>query len=418
MVVAVWGLGLFFVGIADTESEAILSWRFAHLGGFFVGPTFYHLVSVFCGSKRKTLLYLGYLQASIFSAIGLGTELVFNKTRYTYGLYYNDISPLYVTGFSIYLAFVTLSYFTLIKYFLRTQGYKHKQTLYIMLGFSFGFIGATSAFLPMFKIDLIYPFGNFGITIYCIITTYSILRHRLMDIHVVLKKSLVYSLSASFLSGIFVVLVLIMTKYLSDYVGITSFLITITAALIIAILFTPLKNKIQFLVDKFFYRSSYSCYSIVQKISRELASTIELSRTYGIIVDTIFETLKLKSTYLLFAGKEFFEVAYFSLAEDATSCEDNSSIPSIVTGDMKNEFGKIAQFNSLNRDSGLIRLSMKENILIREELQIFADDQKAKNIAEEFALYNGEVAVPILLEGELMYHSKSVCHCLKECQTL
>jgi GAF domain-containing protein len=403
MVVAVWGLGLFFVGIADTESEAILSWKLAHLGGFFVGPTFYHLVSVFCGSRRKTLLYLGYLQASIFATIGLGTELVFNKTRYVYGLYYNDITPLYVTGVSIYLFFVILSYFTLLKYFLRTQGFKHKQALYIILGFSFGFIGATSAFLPMFKIDTIYPFGNFGITIYCIITTYSILRHRLMDIHVVLKKSLVYSLSASFLSGIFVVLVLTMTKYLSDYMGITSFLITVISALVIAILFAPLKIKIQFLVDKLFYKSSYSCYSTVQKISRELASTIELRSTYKTIVDTIFETLKLKSTYLLFAGKEFFEVAYLRVAKDATACKDNGSTPSIVSGDMKNEFGKTAQLNLLNRDSGLVRLSIKETILIKGELQIVTDHQKAKNIAEEFTLYNGEVAVPILLEDELMF---------------
>lgn len=403
MVVAVWGLGLFLVGIADTESEAILSWKLANLGGFFVGPVFYHLVSVFCDSRHKPLLYLGYLQAGIFAATGFVTELVFTETRYTYGLYYNAVNPVYATGFTIYLFFIILSYLTLIKYFLRTQGYKRKQTLYMMLGFSFGFIGATSAFLPMFRIDVIYPFGNFGITGYCIITTYSILRHRLMDIHVVLKKSLVYSLSASFLSGIFVVLVLTMTKYLSDYIGVTSFSITVTSALFIAILFNPLKNKIQFLVDKLFYKSSYSCYSIVQKISRELASTIELRRTYGIIVDTIFEALKLKSAYLLFAGKEFFEVAYFRLVKDATPCKYNSSIPSIKNSDIKNEFGKTAQTNLLYRDSGLVKLSIKENILMKEELQIFADNEKAKHIEEEFTIYNGEVAVPILLEDELMF---------------
>ena len=50
IVVAVWGFGLFLVGIADTGAGALFAWKIAYVGGFFVGPSFYHFVSAI----RKT----------------------------------------------------------------------------------------------------------------------------------------------------------------------------------------------------------------------------------------------------------------------------------------------------------------------------------------------------------------------------
>ena len=51
-------------------------------------------------------------------------------------------------------------------------------------------------------------------------------------------------------------LVLVMTEYVSEVIGMTSFTITIIAALTIAVLFAPLKDKIQILIDKVFYKTT------------------------------------------------------------------------------------------------------------------------------------------------------------------
>jgi diguanylate cyclase (GGDEF)-like protein len=236
--------------------------------------------------------------------------------------------------------------------------------------------------------------------LYCFIVSYAILRHRLMDFHVVLKKSLVYTLSVGSLTGIFIVLILVMTKYVSVFVGITSFSTTVISALITAILFAPLKNSIQFLVDKAFYKSTYNHYSIVQKITHELTSTIELRRIYGFIVDTLFETLKLKNSYLLFAKKEHFETGYIRLAKDGSSDVNDGSTPFSEKRDIKYEFDKSGQGKLLDRGSELVKLLEKNNILIKEELQEFIDKQKAKAIEDDFSRYNSEVAVPIFIDDK------------------
>ena len=80
----------------------------------------------------------------------------------------------------------------------RFTGIKKIQTRYFILATIFGFSGGLANFLPVFHID-IFPYGNLLLPLYPIVVTYAILRFRLMDIHVVIRKSMVYSLSAGIL---------------------------------------------------------------------------------------------------------------------------------------------------------------------------------------------------------------------------
>ena len=54
-----------------------------------------------------------------------------------------------------------------------------------------GFSGGTFNFFPTFGID-IYPYGNFGISLYVIIMTYAILKFRLMNVNVAVTRSVIF----------------------------------------------------------------------------------------------------------------------------------------------------------------------------------------------------------------------------------
>ncbi len=386
IVVAVWGIGLYIVGISDTGPEAIFGWKFAHVGGFFIGPFYYHLVHVLTDIKHRKLLYFGYLQAVVIIMIGLTTEYVFNKTRFVFGIHFIEMNFYYFWGFAFYVFLVLLSFYELFRYLPETYGYKRTKTLYIIFGFMIGFLGGSTTFLPMFGLDLFYPFGNFGITLYVIILGYAILRHRVMDIHLVFKKSLVYSLSAGILTGIFIFLVLALTEALSEIIGVSSFTIMVMSALVIAFLFNPIKNRIQLIINKVFYKTTYDYYNVIQKISHEFASTIDLKHVYEIIIEAVFITLKLESVYLLSAEGKNFELLYYRLSKDKTRNENIISIQKTVSE------SQLAGF-------------LKENkkICFKDELLENTGQDKADIIMEELKSFNGEVIAPIFIDNKLTY---------------
>ena len=296
--VAIWGFGCFIAGIATTESAAIYGWRFGQTGGIFIAVFFYHMISIFCGLQRRFALTAIYLWGLFFLYFCFFTKLLFDKTRFVYDIYYNDATWLYASLVASWLFIVCLSFVEILIFFPKTKGLKRTQTLYLIVGFLTGFLGGASTLIPMFRINLP-PFGNFTIPIYCLISTYAILRYRLMDIYLAIKRTAAYSLSAGLLMGLFVVLVIAVTNLLSTFANVSSFRISIFAAVLIAILFNPLRNWIQNLIDKIFYKKSFDYYETVRQVSSNLASMFDLEKIYQFIGDVIYDAMGLKNVYLL-----------------------------------------------------------------------------------------------------------------------
>ena len=390
--VAFWGFGLFLAGTANNESNAIFGWQIAHLGGFFIGTFFYHMTCVFCGIDRRKLVNLAYSQAIVFNLLSFGTKNLFNKTRFVFDIYYNEATPLLVVGILFYLSFVILSYYELSKYLHTAQGYKRTQTLYLIFGFLIGFIGGTSTFLPEFRIDILYPFGNFGITVYCLIVTYAILRYRLLNISLVFKKTVVYSLSAGLLTGLFVVLVFTATNLFSAFAHVSSFAISIFSAILIAILFNPLRNKIQDLIDKIFYKKSYDYYAIIQQVNSTLASMFELKKIFHFSCNVIYEAMGLKSVYLLAAGpRGAYDVVYeVSLKKDKSKRKDEA---------VKEEKIKISEYAEVIK---FFKLS--DDILINDELpgyEKLLGMETIEQIKKELEVLHGEALVPVFIDNKV-----------------
>lgn len=385
LAVALWGWGLFLVGISATETQALTGWRVAHWGGFFIGPSYYYLTSVFCGIKRRKILIFSYVQAGAFVLFSVIPGLLFERARFVFGLHFPEPNVLYAVGVLLYVALVLLSYLELVRFLPHTRARQRTQTLYIVFGFLFGFVGGSMTFLPIFHLDLFLPSGTFGITIYCLIVTYAIFRHRLLDIHVVFKRSLIYSLSAGLLTGLFIVLMLGMTKYLATYADVSPFTITVVSALIVVAVSEPLKNGVRRLVDMVFYRTTEDYYAIVQKTSHELASSLDLTQTCDLVVGTIVQTLKLKRASLLHVGEDACETICRHPAATKTTDAGAGEGPAP---------GKIQE---------LVKLAANKAVIVGEELSLVLDPGRAAAVDAEFARLGGEAIAPILIDGGLAF---------------
>ena len=132
---------------------------------------------------------------------------------------------------------------------------------------------------------------------------FSILRYQFMDIDVVIHRSLVYSLLAGFIVGIYLFVVGLFGQFFHKLTGYQGNLFLVLAGIIAALLFTPAKNRIRAFVERTLYRVRYDYKKAVQKFVRQV--NLVFSR------DELFELLLRKLDVLLTA-----EQALIFLKED------------------------------------------------------------------------------------------------------
>lgn len=89
-----------------------------------------------------------------------------------------------ITGYAHYILF---------KRYKTSEGQRRNQIGYLFLGSIIAFVGGATNFLPNFGIQ-IFPFGFYLISAYVGLLSYAIVKHNLMDIHIVFKKGTTYIL--------------------------------------------------------------------------------------------------------------------------------------------------------------------------------------------------------------------------------
>ncbi|MEW6101233.1 MAG: ATP-binding protein [Candidatus Omnitrophota bacterium] len=287
--VAIWGIGCFIVGQSKTEELALFGWKFAHIGGIFVAISFFHLVSVFCDLRRRNIILFSYGIGLFFLYLNIFTNILINKTRFIFNsLYYNKVTLPFCILATFWFLIVISGFFELVKFLPLSSGNRHMQTKYIITGFLIGFIGGTSTFLPEFKIDILYPFGNFGVTLYSFIVTYAILRHQLLDIEVVIKKSLVFAGMFAFVFGVVVAMAMLVAHFLG---GANNLLSLAISALIITFTLRPVETWLINSTDKFLFQKRYEYKQILKAFIDEVITVLNLDEVISSTLELLGKTI-------------------------------------------------------------------------------------------------------------------------------
>jgi len=257
--VGIWGLGCVLISLSRSEQAALLSWKIAVLGADLVPAIFYHFVVIFTKRKETKLVTIFYLFsfALLFTNyFGLGNPNV-AVLNFLFNSFYfiQSASFLYSALLIAWIFIVLLGNLELFQYYRRCSPDEKNRTAYLFFGFLIGFSGALTNLLPHFGINL-YPFGNFMIPLYSIIVVYAILKHQLLDIVVVIRKSIVYTILIGLVSLAYLATVFLFEKFLQESFGYRSPTLSFSAALILGTILIPLRNQIQCLVDKYFFQAS------------------------------------------------------------------------------------------------------------------------------------------------------------------
>lgn len=129
----------------------------------------------------------------------------------------------------------------------------------------------------------------------------AIVRYRLMDVEVIIKRALVYTAAAAAIAATYgTVLFLVDKVFPGDGEG-RNGVIALLATLVVVLLSRPLKNAIQAALDRAYYRDRYDYRRALVGFARDLNSDLDLYRLSERLVHRVMETLVIDRMALLLA---------------------------------------------------------------------------------------------------------------------
>ena len=164
---------------------------------------------------------------------------------------------------------------------------QRKQAQWLFLGISLGTVPVAIFHTIPRIIGVTPPFGNYpAYTLVLIMLCYAvaIAKYGLMDIELVLNRSSVYAV----LSGVMLAVYLASIKVYNLVISDSDDAIGIFSALVVALLFTPAKRRIQHFIDKYFDQRRYNYLKILGDLSGTLSTILRLDE----LVDTLLGQLK------------------------------------------------------------------------------------------------------------------------------
>jgi two-component system, NtrC family, sensor kinase len=120
---------------------------------------------------------------------------------------------------------------------------------------------------------------------------YAIVRYRLMDVDIIFKRGVAYTLATAAIVGAYFVLIGSLAGSITTKYPNTGTAGLIAVIIITALVFEPLKNWIQVRVDRFFYRKRYDYRRTLIEFGRELSSEMDLGAMLTSVIDRLSRTL-------------------------------------------------------------------------------------------------------------------------------
>ena len=131
----------------------------------------------------------------------------------------------------------------------------------------------------------------------------AITRYRLHDVEVIVKRGLVYTAAGSAMVAAYLLLETLASEvFLEESDGYNS-IIALLATAVVVLLFAPVKNTIQTMLDRVHYRDRYDYRRALVGFARDLSSDLDLDRLTDRLVTRVAETLVVDRMVLLQAAR-------------------------------------------------------------------------------------------------------------------
>ncbi len=312
IIISLWAAGIYWLQV-DPELPALYTRVVFALGLLGIASLAYFVYAMLKDMQVR-LLSTSYVWV-IFSAVIVSSVMTVATPWVVYGTVPRAGGqlpiPLYGGFFWVYLL-VLLALASVIAYVLwrgrqsvRDLHRAQVRTVAISIASAFGLAFMTNLVLPVLYDDTQYALF-FPAAMVLLVTgiTYAIVRNGLFDIRTAVVRTVAYMLSMATMAGAYFGLAYLLSLTLfrdSAAMGLAVSSANVFLALILALIFQPIKKFFDITTNRIFYRNQYSTTGFVSRIGDALTSTDNLDELLALALKEVTTTLKAsRGMFILF----------------------------------------------------------------------------------------------------------------------
>jgi len=356
----------------------VLGWfRIMTIAPMIMTIAIFYFVQALFGLRRNWApLVYGY--GLLLIPLSLTTPYLIRSASLESGRVHYEFGPLVIVAAILGYGLNFFSLGELARGYSRTNDLNQRNRFrYLILALSISILATLINFTEWGK----YPIDIAANTITAILIAYVILRHQLLDIQVVFRVGLLYSIITTILGLVYFLALTVALRVVEAFSGGNIFLLSVIVATLTAFIISPLREAAQVWIDRLFYRERYNSGLMLQRLSQATASLLDLEKITQIVLADVVKTMHIRRAVIFI--RHNVDNSYHLIAEEGAP-----KIPPLVFG----------------ADHPIVKWMLQHNRILSSTILGVAPIFKAmwKNEQDYLEEFQAELFIPLHTKGKLV----------------
>lgn len=305
--VSFWALGYSLWQISQTHGDALFWIRFAMLASIIIPFSFFEFVVYLARfeTRSRKIRLLNAIVGALLVIFSFSPFYIQNVQPLSIFKFWPQPGPVFYFFHTYFVVNVVAAHILLIKTIKNENSENKKRIFWVFCATAVGFVGGMTNHFLWYKI-MVPPVGNIGISFCVTILAYAIVRHQLMDIDFVIKKTLVFACLSFFVFACFSVPLFIIPNFVrssQSHNGVSWWMLAVMG-MIVAGLVGPLNQVLVNVTDKYLFQKKLGYQYLLKKASQGISRIRSLDQLSRLIVTFLTFRTRIENAAVLTKDNE------------------------------------------------------------------------------------------------------------------